>query len=50
MKSVGVTPSAPADSSSIGFVGSKPNEALPQTDESWLVLTGVGRAPLLPVW
>ncbi|MDD5321210.1 MAG: AAA family ATPase [Methylococcales bacterium] len=26
------------------------NEALPQTNESWLVLTGVGRAPLEPVW
>ncbi|MDD5322941.1 MAG: DUF2235 domain-containing protein [Methylococcales bacterium] len=26
------------------------NEALPQTNESWLVLTGVGRAPLVPVW
>jgi hypothetical protein len=28
----------------------KPNEALPQTNESWLVLNSVGRAPLVPVW
>jgi hypothetical protein len=26
------------------------NEALPQTNESWLVLNSVGRAPLVPVW
>jgi hypothetical protein len=26
------------------------NEALPQTNESWLLLKGVGRAPQVPVW
>jgi hypothetical protein len=29
---------------------SNTNEALPQTNESWLVLNSVGRAPLVPVW
>jgi hypothetical protein len=29
---------------------SNTNEALPQTNESWLVLYGIGRAPLVPVW
>jgi len=26
------------------------SEALPQTNESWLVLNSLGRAPLVPVW